>query len=77
MDVWTPSEEDAFSQLMTAGRISRLEAIRLFRRCRGGLDRALEIAKSEVPSADEIARRTAFGENARLRASLRRQAVAA
>jgi hypothetical protein len=77
MDTWNQSEEDAFLQLMTAGRITRLEAIRLFRRCRGGLDRALEIAKSEAPSAEEIARRAAFGESARLRASLRRQAVAA
>ena len=77
MQTWTPVEEDAFSQLMQARRMKRMEAVRLFRRCKNNLKRALSIAAANAPSAEEVTRRAAFGENARLRATERRQATAA
>jgi hypothetical protein len=76
MQTWTPIDEDAFSQLMQVGRMKRMEAVRLYRRCRGNLNRAITIAAAGAPTADEIGRRAAFGENARLRAAERRQATA-
>jgi|HubBroStandDraft_6_1064221.scaffolds.fasta_scaffold00211_21 hypothetical protein len=77
MRTWTPAEEGAFSQLMQAGRMKRMEAVRLYRRCKDNLKRALCIAAANAPTAEEITRRAAFGESARLRASERRQATAA
>ena len=77
MQTWTPVEEDAFSQLMQARRMKRMEAVRLFRRCKNNLKRALSIAAANAPSAEEVTRRAAFGENARLRAAKRREATAA
>lgn len=41
---WTDAEEAAFAQIMAAGRLERLPAIRLYRRCRCALNRALQIA---------------------------------
>jgi hypothetical protein len=74
MQTWTPVEEDAFSQLMQAGRLKRLEAIRLYRRCKDNLKRALSIATANAPTAEQVTRRAAFGESARLKAAERRQA---
>ena len=76
MQTWTPAEEVAFSQLIQAGRMKRMEAIRLYRRCKANLKRALAIAIVDAPTPAEAARRAAFGESARLRAADRRQASA-
>ena len=77
MQTWTPQEEHAFSQLMKAGQMKRMEAVRLYRRCKDNLKRALSIAAANAPTAEEVTRRAAFGETARLRAIQRRQAAAA
>jgi hypothetical protein len=77
MQTWAPAEEDAFSQLMQAGRMKRMEAVRLYRRCKDNLKRALSIAAADDPTTEEVARRVAFGVSARLRAAERRQASAA
>lgn len=77
MQTWTQAEEDAFSQLMQVGRMARMEAIRLYRRSKNNLKRALSIAAANAPTAEEVTRYAAFGENARLRAAERRQASAA
>ena len=42
---WTDEEETAFAEIMAAGQIERLPAIRLYRRCRSNLNRALEYAR--------------------------------
>jgi hypothetical protein len=77
MQTWTPAEEQAFSQLLHAGRMKRMEAIRLYRRCKDNLKRALSIAAATAPTAEEVTRRAALGESARLRAAKRREATAA
>ena len=77
MVTWTTEEEQSFAQLMEVGRLTRPEAIRLYRRCKENFGRAMAIATAEVPSAEEIARRAAFGESARRRAERKRQALAA
>jgi hypothetical protein len=77
MQTWTPAEEEAFSQLKEIGRLKRMEAVRLYRRCKGNLNRAISIAAAGAPTADEIGRRAAFGESARLRSAKRREATAA
>jgi hypothetical protein len=43
---WAVAEELAFDELMSAGNLERLPAIRLFRRCGGDLKRAVEIARA-------------------------------
>jgi hypothetical protein len=77
MQAWTATEEQAFSRLMEAGRMERMKAIRLYRRCKGNLKRALAIAAANTPTAEEATRRAALGERARLRAAETRQAVSA
>jgi hypothetical protein len=77
MQTWTPAEERAFSQLIQVGRLKRMEAIRLYRRCKDNLKRALSIAAANAPTAEEVTRRASFGQSARLRAAERRQASAA
>lgn len=63
MDAWTAEEESAFAQLMTAGHLERMQAIRLFRRCRCNLAKALAIAKTNAPT---VVRNRAAGQ-ARIR----------
>jgi hypothetical protein len=77
MHTWTHAEEDAFSQLMQAGRTKRMEAVRLYRRSKDNLKRALTIAAALAPTAEEVTRRAAFGESAHLRATHRREAMQA
>jgi hypothetical protein len=77
MHTWTQAEEDAFSQLMQGGRMKRMGAIRLYRRCKDNLKRALSIAAADAPTAEDVTRRAAFGQSARLRAAKRREATAA
>jgi len=77
MDTWTHAEEDAFSQMVQAGRMKRMEAVRLYRRCKENLERALTIAAAHAPTAEEVTRRAAFGESAHLRAAHRREAMQA
>lgn len=50
---WTDSEESAFSELMALG-LGRLEAIRLFRRFRGGLRKAKKYARKRAPNPGMI-----------------------
>jgi hypothetical protein len=42
---WTPDEESAFEQIARAGDIERLSAIRLWKRCRQDLTKALRLAQ--------------------------------
>jgi hypothetical protein len=77
MLTWTTEEEQSFTRLMEGGRLTRSEAIRLYRRCRDNFGRAMAIAAAEAPSAEEVARRAAFGESARTRAARKRQGLAA
>jgi hypothetical protein len=50
--MWTDEEEAAFAKLMATG-LERMEAIRMYRRFKGDLKRALKYAKerSEVSTA--------------------------
>lgn len=59
METWNTTEESAFADLMVAGRLGRLAAIRLYRRARGNLARAIAIATAEAPTDEEVARRNA------------------
>jgi hypothetical protein len=77
MLTWTTEEEQSFTRLMELGRLTRPEAIRLYRRCKDNFGKAMVIATAEAPSSEEIARRAAFGESARTRAARKRQALAA
>jgi hypothetical protein len=48
IETWTPNEESAFGQLMQVGHLERMPAIRLYRRCRCDLKKALAIATMEA-----------------------------
>ena len=50
MSEWTEQEERAFAEIMAAGKIERLPAIRLYRRCRGDLRKALKYARKQAPN---------------------------
>jgi len=45
MVTWSTEEEQSFTRLMEAGRLMRPEAIRLSRRCRDNLGRAMAIRR--------------------------------
>jgi hypothetical protein len=77
MLTWTTEEEQSFTRLMELGRLTRPEAIRLYRRCKDNFGKAMVIATAEAPSSEEIARRAAFGESARTRGARKRQALVA
>jgi hypothetical protein len=77
MLTWTTEEEQSFTRLMEVGRLTRSETVRLYRRCKDNFAKAMAIATAEAPSAEEVARRAAFGESARTRAARKRQALAA
>ena len=49
---WTDQEEAAFAQIQQASRLNRIEAIKLFRRFKGDVPRALAIAKQLYPPAN-------------------------
>jgi len=49
--LWTKQEEAAFAQIQEASRLNRIEAIKLFRRFKGDVPRALAIAKQLYPPA--------------------------
>lgn len=53
---WTDEEEAAFSAIMEAGKMERLPAIRLYRRLRGDLKKALRYANQARLSAEAWAR---------------------
>ena len=53
---WTQEEEKAFAQLMSAGRLERLPAIRLYRRFKGNLPKALEVALDYHITPEQAAR---------------------
>ena len=65
---WTSAEESAFAQIMQAGHLDRMRAVRLYRRCGEDLTRGLEIARAEAPTEAESISRKASGERLRLRA---------
>ena len=48
---WTDQEEAAFAKIQQASRLNRIEAIKLFRRFKGDVPRALAIAKQLYPPA--------------------------
>jgi hypothetical protein len=75
MQTWTATEEKAFAQLMEAGRLERVPAIRVYRRYKGNMTRAMGLATAEAPTDDELVRRKAFGDAARLRAAQKRAAA--
>jgi hypothetical protein len=58
VDTWTDSEEAAFVQLMAAGKLERMAAIRLYRRCKDDLVKALQIAREIYGVSD--AKTTAY-----------------
>ncbi len=60
-DSWSEVEERDFAKVMEAGKLERMPAIRLYRRCRGNLDLALAIATASAPSETEIARTGPLG----------------
>ena len=49
---WTAAEESAFQQIMAVSDLDRLPAIRLYRRCKDNLAKALQIAKDCYGSSD-------------------------
>lgn len=55
---WTHEEESAFKQIMGVGSLERLPAIRLYRRCKDDLTKALQIAKDYYGLSD--AQKTAY-----------------
>ena len=57
---WTAEEESAYKQIMQAGNLARLPAIRLYRRCGCDTVKALRIAKQDHGATDrQVAARTA------------------
>jgi head-tail adaptor len=50
---WTDAEERAFAEIMAASRLSRLEAIRLWKRCRKDTAKAVRLAKGNYPKPGE------------------------
>ena len=66
-DSWGEVEERDFAKVMEVGKLERMPAIRLYRRCRGNLDRALAIAAADAPTDAEVSRRAEFAARMRLR----------
>ena len=60
-DVWTDDEEAAFAEIMAAGGIERLPAIRLWKRFHRDLKKALRHARDGAPPAMPLARRVQLG----------------
>jgi len=50
---WTDAEEAAFAKIQQTSRLNRIEAIKLFRRFKGDVPRALAIAKQLYPPAKQ------------------------
>jgi len=46
---WTDSEEAAFARIQQQSRLSRIQAIQLYKRVKSDADKALAIAKSNYP----------------------------
>jgi hypothetical protein len=42
---WTDEEEQVFAEIMRAGRLERLPAIRLYKRCRSNASEAVTLAR--------------------------------
>jgi hypothetical protein len=74
---WNQQDETAFAELMRVGRLERLPAIRLYRRCGDNLARALGVASAEAPTDAQIARRKAVGDRMRARHAQKRSKTAA
>jgi hypothetical protein len=53
MTNWTPDEEKAFLQIMSVSSLTRLGAIRLYRRCKANMKRALYFAQEDYPKLSE------------------------
>lgn len=70
---WAEVEERDFAKLMAAGHMERLEAIRLYRRNKSNIARALAIALREAPTETMLAKRAALSIAARKRWVRRRE----
>ena len=69
---WTELEESTFADMTAASRLSRLQAIQLWRRCRENTQKAIRIAKGQYPRVSEAVRdRLAKARAARKRANLK------
>jgi len=64
---WTDEEECAFAEIMAAGKLERLPAIRLYRRFKGDLGKAVKCARRDAPTNQEAVRRTRVAARTRLR----------
>lgn len=42
---WTPAEESIFAEIMAVSRLTRIESIRLWKRCKKDAVKALKLAK--------------------------------
>jgi hypothetical protein len=54
---WTDEEESSFLQVIAAGSIKRMEAIRLYRRMKADLKRALTHARERGEGKESVAMR--------------------
>jgi hypothetical protein len=54
---WTDAEERTFTEIMAASRLSRIQAIQLWKRCGQDTERALRLAKENYlrPSGPRLA----------------------
>lgn len=66
---WTDAEERAFAQIMAASRLTRIQAIHLWKRCGKDAHKALHLAKSNYPKPTQaILDRLAKARTSRLKA---------
>ena len=49
---WTDAEEQTFAEIMRIGRMARMDAIRLYRRCRSDAAKALRLAEEHYGMSD-------------------------
>ena len=52
---WTDAEEATFAQIMRVGRMDRIKAIQLFRRCKSDHAKAIKLARKQLRSDGQVA----------------------
>jgi hypothetical protein len=52
---WTDAEEATFAQIMRVGRMDRIKAIQLFRRCKSEHAKAVKLARKQLRSDGQVA----------------------
>jgi hypothetical protein len=52
---WTDAEETTFTQIIGVGRMDRIEAIQLFRRCKSDHAKAAELTRKQLRSDGQVA----------------------